>query len=37
MNPVISTEVRGGMWLHLVGNNRILAEEVAWQEIEVPL
>ncbi|MCV5132845.1 hypothetical protein OFL98_29590, partial [Escherichia coli] len=24
-------------WLHLVGNNRILAEEVAWQEIEVPL
>ncbi|EBL6884312.1 two pore domain potassium channel family protein [Salmonella enterica subsp. enterica serovar Litchfield] len=37
LNPVISTEVRGGMWLHLVGNNRILAEEVAWQEIEVPL
>ncbi len=36
LNPVISTEVRGGMWLHLVGNNRILAEEVAWQEIEVP-
>lgn len=37
LNPVISTEVRGGMWLHLVGNNRILAEEVVWQEIEVPL
>ncbi|MCL6394622.1 two pore domain potassium channel family protein, partial [Pectobacterium atrosepticum] len=35
--PMISTEDRRDMWLHLVGNNRILAEEVAWQEIEVPL
>ncbi|MEB0950759.1 potassium channel family protein [Citrobacter sedlakii] len=33
LNPVISTEVRGGMWLHLVGNSRILADDVAWQEI----
>lgn len=37
LNPVISTEVRGGMWLHLVGNSRILAEEVAWQEIREAL
>lgn len=35
LNPVISTEVRGGMWLHLVGNSRILADEVAWQEIGI--
>ncbi|EGO9152458.1 two pore domain potassium channel family protein [Escherichia coli] len=34
LNPVIATEVKGGMWLHLIGNNRILAEEVAWQDIE---
>lgn len=34
LNPVISTEVKGGMWLHLIGNSRILAKEIAWLEIE---
>lgn len=34
LNPVISTEVSGGMWLHLIGNSRILAKEIAWLEIE---
>ncbi|WET40258.1 potassium channel family protein [Citrobacter enshiensis] len=34
LNPVVATEVKGGMWLHLIGNSRILAEDVNWQNIE---
>ncbi|WP_127959701.1 potassium channel family protein [Serratia microhaemolytica] len=37
LNPVINTEVHGGMWLHLIGNSRILPEEIAWHEIKVAL
>ncbi|WP_151994102.1 potassium channel family protein [Buttiauxella massiliensis] len=33
LNPVISTLVKGGMWLHMIGNARILAQDVAWSEI----
>lgn len=33
LNPVVSTQVRGGMWLHLIGNQRIAADEVQWQNI----
>ncbi|MBE3482662.1 two pore domain potassium channel family protein [Enterobacter cloacae complex sp. P14RS] len=33
LNPEISTEVRGGMWLHLIGNSRISSNEVCWQNI----
>ena len=30
---MISAEVRGGMWLHLIGNSRISSNEVCWQNI----
>ena len=33
LNPEITTEVHGGMWLHMIGNNRILAQEIAWGNI----
>ncbi|MBW9429864.1 two pore domain potassium channel family protein [Atlantibacter hermannii] len=33
LNPVVSTPVRGGMWLHLIGNQRITADEVQWHNI----
>lgn len=33
LNPVVSTVVRGGMWLHLIGNQRITANEVQWHTI----
>lgn len=33
LNPVVSTPVRGGMWLHLIGNQRITAGEVQWHNI----
>lgn len=34
LNPEITTVVEGGMWLHLIGNNRIVAQEIAWENIE---
>ncbi|HII3389329.1 TPA: potassium channel family protein, partial [Enterobacter cloacae] len=33
LNPMISTEVKGGTWLHLIGNSRISSNEVCWQNI----
>ncbi|MBV7405996.1 potassium channel family protein [Enterobacter sp. ENT03] len=33
LNPVIATPVNGGLWLHLIGNQRIHAKDVAWHEI----
>lgn len=33
LNPVVSTPVHGGMWLHIIGNQRITADEVQWQNI----
>ncbi len=33
LNPIISTTVEGGMWLHMIGNARILAQDIAWSEI----
>ena len=33
LNPEITTTVHGGMWLHLIGNSRIMAQEIAWENI----
>ena len=33
LNPVISEVIQGGMWLHMIGNARILAQDISWSEI----
>ena len=33
LNPEVATSVKGGMWLHLIGNSRISSDDVAWQNI----
>ncbi|WP_435951869.1 potassium channel family protein [Dryocola sp. BD626] len=33
LNPVVSTVIHGGMWLHMIGNARILAQDISWSEI----
>lgn len=33
LNPVISTVIQGGIWLHMIGNARILAQDINWSEI----